>query len=202
MNLEFNLIRVKSSLALSGNLIARRRIVASEDEQITPLISEFLKNNLEIITPAITDLSLVNKLESLGVLSVDDFRWLNYILTSDYGYTIKVFRVSESADNAEGFDSNLMEWNIIDRFDVTNRMIPLSTKITIDQTQFSTGEVYRQIASMYSAFEGSLFDDRGNKLQSLIEAGEQYPMFPEPIANQIENVLNVAGLTTYILYNE
>lgn len=178
MNLEVTLVGTNNYPSKDVIFIDRNRYKVNNDSEALDSICKFIADHISDLTARISDMKLINRLETLKSLTIDQFSALRLLLIFK-GVDIMVVYVSDSETNKSEIPANSIEVNVIDRNNIIGSFIPFATKITQLRENFKISKVYKDMLSMYGLFTGNFFDGLYNPVKSAIstvEAAEETPI--------------------------
>lgn len=155
MNLELNLVKTQTIHSHVFILIARKRVLISDENSALKAIINFILENIINLENVITNKELIDKLRDLKELSINEFYSLKYVLASE-GIDIFTNIVAEKELNESNIPEDILEYNIVDNSNSPLKFIRVATKIPLNTTEYFA-ELYKRAVNTYKLLEGDLF---------------------------------------------
>lgn len=168
MNLEVNLVKTSSIDSKMSKFLARTRYEVTGDTEVLDAIEKFIHDNVSTFTAALTDQSLVAKLENPLNLTISTFNCLRYVL-AEKGLDIWIWYVKNGEVDENEVTPDCFEYNVVD-YDQCIGFVPFCVRFIQDKQSFNVVKLYGDIQSAFGLFEGSLFTDMRNPLLVNIDA--------------------------------
>jgi len=196
MLLEINLVFSQSIYSNAFTLIARDRIVVENDDQALNQITEFIKDHIDSFDAAIPDKDLMNRLQSLELVTISDLYSLKFYL-ANFGLDLLFNYVAELEVNPTEISENTIEYNIIDELDSTPSFIRSASKVVINNESGDLHTVYSKVIEGFGFFESELTAGFNNpltrSLNVLKQSEELMGVSPVAVTTEINSILDYLG---------
>jgi len=204
MKLEINLVKSPQIDSRTVKFLTRARFSVASESEVMDAIQKFIKDNISTFTASLTNARLVAQLESLSNLTVSQFQGLRYML-SQSGMDIWAWAVKENEIDEIELPDNTVEYNVIDRNQVSFGFIPMSLRFTQLSSEISLSSVYQKIKDAYGIFEGSFYagmrDPIKNSISTMQESEKVLGVAPQSSSTYVNSILDFLGKELRVISN-
>lgn len=173
MILEINLVKVDSMGSMRGKLLERKRYpsVDTDGDMLNSTV-RFIKDNLDVFMPAVTDSNLIEKLRNLRTMTIQELYELRYVLSSKFGIDLWIQFVADLEVNSQEVPDNAIEFNIVDHTNLIG-VTPFATKKVQMENRVSLTDIYTAINDMYGLFSEPLFNGMINPIKGIVASAKK-----------------------------
>jgi hypothetical protein len=173
MILEINLVKVPSMGSMRGSLLERQRYSSVDtDAEMLSSTVRFIKDNLSVLMPAITDSNFIEKLRNLRNLTIQELFELRYVLSSRFGIDLWIQFVADLEVNSQEVPDDSIEFNIVDHTNLIG-VTPFATKKVQLEKNVSLTDIYSSINTMYGLFSEPLFNGMRNPIEGVVASAKK-----------------------------
>lgn len=194
--LEFNLLSQRGGFG--GNtffLLNRKR-----EELVDPMtqIPSYLNEIIPLIENSVMDKSLIDIIQTSGSnMTVPTFQSIRYLLSKESQLDIMFFNVPDNSPNEFDIPEGLIEFNIINKNWVEERMIPMASKFNQQSSDWQMSTVYESIMRSYQFFDKNNGFDQNPAAQliSYVRANESTAgQAPIPVTTGLNAMFSYMGI--------